>query len=66
MNLRNTENIEPGARYNFSQINREFGLSLPTLQNWRRSGRLVCISTNPSMCTGQRLIEAIENRGLPS
>ena len=66
MNLRNTEKIKPGAYYTFAQINKEFGLSTYTLWMWRKKGRLVCMSNRPSMCTGQRLLWAIENRSMPS
>jgi hypothetical protein len=62
LNAWHTEKIVPSRRYQFSKIEDEIGISRDTLTRWRKSGRLIVISTNKSFCTGQRLIEAIDNR----
>jgi hypothetical protein len=60
-----THKINSGKEYSFTEIVRTIGGSMDTLRRMREDGRLIVISTRPSHVSGQRLIEAIQNRRMP-
>ncbi len=62
MNWRNLSKIDPQERYWATAIECRFGISRCTLRRWVKSGRLIPCQTNPRIVTGQRLIEAIDDR----